>query len=69
MDTSKYNLELETPDTLKLLESTIKLIEERKNEKNVPSPDVIEEVSVQCILVDNAFVLYNIYNIIYFYIQ
>ena len=69
MDTSKYNLELETPDTLKLLESTIKLIEETKNEKNVPSPDVIEEVSVQCILGDNTFVLYNIYNIIYFYIQ
>ena len=42
-----YNLELETPDTMKLLGSTHKKkIDETKNEKNVPSLDVIEEVLV-----------------------
>ena len=43
----RYNLELETPDTMKLLGSKKKKrIDETKNGKNVPGIDVIEEVLV-----------------------
>ena len=48
-----YKLELETPETMKLFGSTKKLIDETKNRKKVPSPEVVEVVLVQCNLVHN----------------
>ena len=57
-------LELQTPETMKLLGSTKKLIKKTQNGQNVPSLEVVEVVLVQCNLVDNQYqqkseVLYN----------
>ena len=38
---------------MKLFSSTKKLIDEKKNGKNVSSPEVVEAVLVQCNLIDN----------------
>ena len=50
-----YNLELQTSETMKLFDSTKKLIDETKNRENVPSLEVVEVVLVQCNLVDNHY--------------
>ena len=50
-----YKLELQTPETLALLDSTKKLIEKTKNGENVPSLEVVQVVLVQCNLVDNQY--------------
>ena len=50
-----YNLELQTSETMKLFDSTKKLIDETKNRENVPSLEVVEVVLVQCNLVDNQY--------------
>ena len=47
-----YNLELQTPETMKLFISTKKLIEKTKNGENF---EVVEVVLVQCNLVDNQY--------------
>ena len=48
-------LELQTPETMKLLGSTKKLINKTQNGQNVPSLEVVEVVLVQCNLVDNQY--------------
>ena len=48
-----YKLELKTPETMKLLGSTKKLIDKTKNGDNVLSLEVLEVVVLQCNLVDN----------------
>ena len=53
-----YKLELQTPETIKLFDSTEKLIVKTKNGEKVPSPEVVEVVFVQCNLcnlVDNQY--------------
>ena len=50
-----YKLELQTPETVKLFDSTKKLIDKTKNGENVPSFEVIEVVLVQSNLVDNQY--------------
>ena len=50
-----YKLKSQTPETMKLFGSTKKLIDKTKNEKKVPSPEVVEVVLVQCNLVDNQY--------------
>ena len=57
-------LELQTPETMKLLGSTKKLINKTQNGQNVPSLEVVKVVLVQCNLVGNQYqqkseVLYN----------
>ena len=47
-----YKVELQTPETMKLLGSTKKLIDKTKNGGNVPS---LEVVLFQCNLVDNQY--------------
>ena len=42
-------------ETMKLFGSTKRLIDETKNEENVPSLEVLEVVLVQCNLVDNQY--------------
>ena len=50
-----YELELQTPKTIKLFNSTKKLINKTKKGENVPNPDIVEEVSIQCNLVNNQY--------------
>ena len=50
-----YKLELQTPETKKLLGSTKKLIDKTKNGENVPSLEVVEAVLVHCNLVDSQY--------------
>ena len=50
-----YKLELQTPETMKLSNSTKKLIDKTKNRENVPRHEVAEVVLVQCQLVDNQY--------------
>ena len=47
-----YKPELQTPETMKLFDSTKKLINKSKNGEKVPS---LEKISVQCNLVDNQY--------------
>ena len=47
---SGYSLELSTPETLKLLESTENKITKDKNGENVPHLEITEVVLVHCIL-------------------
>ena len=42
-----YNLELQTPETMKLFGNTKKLVDKTKNGGKVPSPEVVEVVLVQ----------------------
>ena len=51
----EYNLELQTPETMKLFGSTKKLIDKIKNGENVPCLRVAKVVLVQCNLVDNQY--------------
>ena len=50
-----YKLNLKTPETMKLLVSTKRLIDKTKNGVNVPSLEVVEVPLVQCGLVDNQY--------------
>ena len=52
----RYKLELQIPETMKLFDSTKKLIDKTKNGENVPS--------FEC-LVDNQY--QNVWSIIHFY--
>ena len=50
-----YKREFQTPETMKLLCCTKKLIDKTKNGENVPSLEVVEVVLVQHNLVDNQY--------------
>ena len=50
-----YMLELQTPETMKFIGSTKKIIDKTKNWENVPSLEVAEVVLVQHNLVDNQW--------------
>ena len=50
-----YKLELGTPKTIKLFDSTKKLMGKTKKGQKVPSIEVVEVVLVQCNLVDNQY--------------
>ena len=47
-----YKLELQMPETVKLLGSTQKLIEIIENRENIPNLEVAEVVLVQCNLMN-----------------
>ena len=51
----RYSLGLQTPETMKLLGSTKKLIDKTKNGKNALSLEVAEAVLVRCNLADNQY--------------
>ena len=50
-----FNLELQTPETMKLFGSTKKLIDNTKNGESVPSLEVVHVILVQCHLVHNQY--------------
>ena len=50
-----YKLELLTPETMKLLQSTKKDVDSDKNSENVPKLESIEVVLVHCNLVKNDY--------------
>ena len=50
-----YKLELQTPETMKLFDTTKKLIDKIKNAENVSSLEAAEVVLVECNLVDNQY--------------
>ena len=50
-----YNLELLTPETMKLLGSTKKEVEKDKDGENVPKLESVEVVLVHCNLVKNDY--------------
>ena len=50
-----YYLELLTPETMKLLGSTVSKINKDKNGENVPNLEVVEVVLVHCNLVNNDY--------------
>ena len=50
-----YKLELQTPETMKLIGSTKKLIDKTKNGEKVPNLEGVEVVLFQCNLVDNQY--------------
>ena len=52
---SGYYLELLTPETMKLLGSTVSKINKDKNGENVPNLEVVEVVLVHCNLVNNDY--------------
>ena len=52
---SGYYLELLTPETMKLLGSTVSKINEDRNGENVPHLEVVELVLVHCNLVINDY--------------
>ena len=59
-----YELELQTPETMKVFGNTHKKINKSRTRENVPTLEVIEEVLVQWNLADNQYqqkfeVLYN----------
>ena len=60
----EYNLELQTPETMRLFGSTKKLVDKTKNVENVPSLEGAEVVLVQWNLVDDI----NINNSLKYYI-
>ena len=49
----EYKLEIQTPEAIKLFNSTKKLIDKTENGEKVPSLEVVEVVSTQCNFVDN----------------
>ena len=51
----RCKVELQTPETIKLFGSTKKLIEKTKNEKNLPSLEVVEVALVQWNFVDKQY--------------
>ena len=50
-----YKLELLTPETMKLLGSTNKVVDKDKNSENVPKLESVEVVLVHCNLVKNDY--------------
>ena len=52
---SGYKLELLLKETMKLLESTKDIIDEVKNDENVPRSENVEVVLVHCNLVNNSY--------------
>ena len=50
-----YKLELLTPETMKLLESTKNVVDKDKNSENVPKLESVEVVLVHCNLVKNDY--------------
>ena len=50
-----YRLELQTPERMILFGTTKKLIDKTKNGENVPIPEIVEVVLVQCDLTDNQY--------------
>ena len=50
-----YYLELLTPETMKLLESTLNKINKDKNGENVPHLEIVEVVLIHCNLVNNDY--------------
>ena len=50
-----YKLELLTPETMKLLGSTNKVVDKDKNSENAPKLESVEEVLVHCNLVKNDY--------------
>ena len=50
-----YYLELLTPETMKLLGSTVSKINKDKNDENVPHLEIVEVVLVHCNLVNNDY--------------
>ena len=50
-----YKLELLTPETMKLLGNTNKVVDKDKNGKNVPKLEIVEVVLVHCNLVKNDY--------------
>ena len=50
-----YKLELLTPETMKLLGSTKKVVDKNKNGENVPKLESVEDVLVHCNLVKNDY--------------
>ena len=50
-----YKLELLTPETMKLLGSTKKVVDKDKNGENVPNLKIVEVVLVHCNLVKNDY--------------
>ena len=50
-----YNLELLTPETMKLLGSTKNKITKDKNSENVPHLEITEVVLVRCNIVNNNY--------------
>ena len=50
-----YKLELLTPETMKLLGSTKKVVDKDKNGENVPKLEIVEVVLVHCNLVKNVY--------------
>ena len=50
-----YKLELLTPETMKLLESTNKDVDSDKNSENAPKLESVEVVLVHCNLVKNDY--------------
>ena len=54
-----YYLELLTPETMKLLESTKSKITEDKNGENVPHSEITEVALVHCDIVNNDYQLHS----------
>ena len=59
-----YNLELQTPETMKILNTTKNLVDKTENEENVPTLEVVEVYLFQYNIVDKQYrqkseVLYN----------
>ena len=52
---TEYNLELLTPETIKLLGSTENKITKEKNGKNVPHLEITEVVLVHCNIANNGY--------------
>ena len=50
-----YKLELLTPETMKLLGSTRKVVDKDKNGENIPKLEIVEVVLVHCNLVKNDY--------------
>ena len=51
----EYKLQLQTLETMKLFDTTKKLINKTENGEKVPSLEVAEVALVQCNLVDNQY--------------
>ena len=63
----RYELELETTESIKLFGSAKNLISKIKNEENVPSLEILKAVLVQHNLVDNQYQK-KVWGIICFYV-
>ena len=63
----RYELELETTESIKLFGSTKNLISKIKNGENVPSLEIFKAVLVQHNLVDNQYQK-KVWGIICFYV-